>query len=217
MSGPSRHRQGAGISHVGRPPRRPARRRARSARGSRPSALCRVHDETRPHFGDRLLAARGTSSSNSGKNPTGRGGRAHPFGDRCALLPKNYATLPGFVVAPSKKVRNRRMRLDRNIRSEGNVKDKDTGIRMTRRTLLAAAPFVAAAAGLGPERAVAAQNAGESSASGGARHSQPRRALSLIVLSRCWANSAATVAVGPAAGVTTSVVRMHRAETEGRR
>ena len=49
------------------------------------------------------------------------------------------------------------MRLDRDIHLEGNVNDKDTGIRMTRRTLLATASFVAAAAGLGPERAVAAE------------------------------------------------------------
>ena len=34
------------------------------------------------------------------------------------------------------------MRLDRNIHLEGNVNDKDTGIRMTRRTLLATASFV---------------------------------------------------------------------------
>ena len=51
------------------------------------------------------------------------------------------------------------MSLGRNSHSEGDVKDNiaDTGIRMTRRTLLAAAPFVASVAGLGPERAVAAE------------------------------------------------------------
>jgi oxalate decarboxylase len=45
-----------------------------------------------------------------------------------------------------------------NTHSEGNVKDNiaQTGMRVTRRTLLAAAPLVAAAVGLGPTRAVAA-------------------------------------------------------------
>jgi oxalate decarboxylase len=47
--------------------------------------------------------------------------------------------------------------VDRSIHPEGNVKDKDTGFSMTRRTLLGAAPFVVAAAGLGAERAVAAE------------------------------------------------------------
>src|SRR5258708_26719445 len=55
--------------------------------------------------------------------------------------------------APSSRHRN----IDAtSIQTEGNVKDKDTGISMTRRTLLGAAPFVVAAAGLGAERAGAA-------------------------------------------------------------
>ena len=50
------------------------------------------------------------------------------------------------------------MSVKRSIRSDANMKDNtaaDTRIRMTRRTLLAGAPFVAAAAGLRPERAEA--------------------------------------------------------------
>src|SRR3989442_14397067 len=47
--------------------------------------------------------------------------------------------------------------MERNGHTEGNVKDKDTGISLTRRTLLGAAPFVVAAAGLGAGRAVAAE------------------------------------------------------------
>src|SRR5437762_13802923 len=50
------------------------------------------------------------------------------------------------------------MSVKRSIRSDANMKDNtaaDTRIRMTRRTSLAGAPFVAAAAGLRPERAEA--------------------------------------------------------------
>jgi len=49
------------------------------------------------------------------------------------------------------------MSVERSIRSDATMKDNtaDTRIRMTRRTLLAGAPFVAAAVGLWPERAEA--------------------------------------------------------------
>src|SRR5439155_16260998 len=56
-----------------------------------------------PYADDGLFAARGTSSSDFGKNPTRRRkGSCNPPA-RCALLPKNDATTPGSFVAPSKQ------------------------------------------------------------------------------------------------------------------
>ena len=123
------------------------------SRGDRPSGLRDLLREAAsclliecrelPYASDGLLAALGTSPSDSGRNPTRRRRRPATLRDRCAILPKHCAVRLGAVVAPSKEQRIRAMRL------EANVKDSiaDTGITMTLRTVLAAAPFVAAAAG----------------------------------------------------------------------
>ena len=74
-------------------------------------------------------------------------------------MPKNYATCSRLRRRALEKSTQETNEAESKHSLGENVNDKiaNTGIRVTRRILLAAAPFVAAAAGLGPERAGAAE------------------------------------------------------------